>query len=66
MPGTPDPSHFAVKNVDTCPMSQNCGNSARQAVRRKLRMWKTWTKFAAQNALEKNEILARKMQRLHK
>jgi len=44
-PGTPDPSHFAVKNVANCPMDPNCGQSFRQAVRRRWRLRKTWMTY---------------------
>jgi len=64
-PGTPDPSHFAVKNVDSCPESSNCGDSARQAARRRWGMWKTWMRYYQQNAADTAELLVRKMARLH-
>jgi len=31
--GTPDPSHFDIKNVDSCPLDPNCDDDLRQHVR---------------------------------
>lgn len=62
-PGTPDPSHFAIKGVDNCPLDQNCGNSQRQFVRRRWNMWKTWMAAYQQNNLEKAEQISRRLQR---
>jgi len=53
VPGTPDPSHFAVKGIDSCPESQNCGNNARQFVRRRWKLWNTWLKWHQANNLAK-------------
>lgn len=61
--GTPDPSLFAIKNVANCPLSQNCGNSQRQRLRRRLGLWKTWAKYYQQNNMEKAEMLARRIKR---
>jgi hypothetical protein len=52
-PGTPDPSHFAISGVDSCPQSQNCGNSQRQFLRRRWGLWKTWAKWYQENNLAK-------------
>jgi len=42
VPGTPDPSHFAIKGIDSCPQDPNCGQDYRQFVRRRWKLWKTW------------------------
>jgi len=43
--GTPDPSNFDVQGVSGCPMSQNCGNSARQMARLRYKDFNTWAKY---------------------
>jgi len=53
VPGTPDPSHFAVKNVDGCPMDPNCGQSFRQGVRRRWGLRLTWMKYHQANNMAK-------------
>jgi len=60
-PGTPDPSHFDIKNVDNCPMDQNCGQSQRQFVRRRWGQWRTWAKYYGESQAEKAEQLLRHM-----
>jgi len=49
--GTPDPSHFAIKGVDTCPQDSQCGQSFRQFARRRNGAKKTWlAAYTAQRA----------------
>jgi len=62
-PGTPDPSHFAVKNVDNCPMDQNCGNSQRMFVRRRWKLRNTWLQAYQAKNIERSEALARRLGR---
>jgi len=62
-PGTPDPSHFAVKNVDNCPMDQNCGNSQRMFVRRRWKLRNTWLQAYQAANIERSEALARRLGR---
>jgi len=45
VPGTPDPSHFAIHGIDGCPMDPNCGQSVRQRARRRWGLNKTWLKY---------------------
>jgi hypothetical protein len=44
VPGTPDPSHFDIKGVDNCPMSQNCDEQRRQMHRLRYKNRLTWLK----------------------
>jgi len=46
--GTPDPSLFNIAGIDTCPQSDQCGNSQRQLNRLRGGRWLTWVQ-AAQN-----------------
>jgi hypothetical protein len=59
VPGTPDPSHFQISGVDNCQMSQNCGNSKRQFLRRRWGMHKTWAKYYTEANLAKAKARAR-------
>jgi len=59
VPGTPDPSHFAISGVDSCQMSANCGNAHRQFVRRRWNLWKTWAHWYQENNLAKARARAR-------
>jgi len=54
--GTPDPSHFAIKGVDTCPVDNNCGNSARQQLRQRWGMKKTWLKYYQEANIQKAKM----------
>jgi len=60
-PGTPDPSHFAITGVDTCPEAQNCGSDMRQFVRRRWGMWKTWAKYYNINKQQKTDMLIQRL-----
>jgi len=53
VPGTPDPSHFAIKGINGCPMDPNCGNNMRQFVRRRWKLRNTWLKWYQANNLAK-------------
>jgi len=53
VPGTPDPSHFAIKGIANCPEDPNCGQSFRQRARRRWHLRKTWMKWHNVNAMAK-------------
>jgi len=44
VPGTPDPSKFAITGIDTCPMSPNCNQQSKQINRLRANMKRTWLK----------------------
>jgi len=50
VPGTPDPSLFQVKGIDTCPQSPNCDDSARNMNRIRYKLWKTFAKYNKRNS----------------
>jgi len=56
VPGTPDPSHFAIQGIDSCPLDQNCGNDARQFVRLRWKLFKTWLHWHQKNNLAKHGV----------
>jgi len=51
--GTPDPSHFVVNGVDTCPQDPNCGDSFRQFARRRNHNRKMWMKYYSEQRAQR-------------
>jgi len=60
VPGTPDPAKFAIKNVDNCPEDPNCGQSNRQAARRRWGLRRTWMKWHLANTVAKRKATPRR------
>jgi len=53
IPGTPDPSHFNIKNVASCPLDANCGDDRRQHHRLRSGARKTWLHYYQKKNLAK-------------
>jgi len=49
VPGTPDPSLFDIKGVDSCPLAQNCGHQFRQQIRRHRRNFVDYFHYMHEN-----------------
>jgi hypothetical protein len=63
-PGLVRPGASSTHRLVLCVVqSQNCGNSQRQQLRRRLGMWKTWAKYYQEQNMEKAEMLARRLKR---